>query len=121
LIARLAGDQMTLTVCPLSNFKLCNVTDLAAHPIRQMLDAGLKATINSDDPAYFGGYIVDNFTALTERGVIDAHDCVTLARNSIKGAFMHPERRQDLLTELNGIMPQTPRRQRKPSAQGPEL
>jgi adenine deaminase len=61
LIRRLADEQMTLTVCPLSNLKLCVVGDMADHPIDRMLDLGLRATINSDDPAYFGGYVNDNY------------------------------------------------------------
>ena len=58
---------MTLTVCPLSNLKLCVVDDMAGHPLKRMLELGLRATVNSDDPAYFGGYLGDNWTA-TARG-----------------------------------------------------
>ncbi|MGE1070899.1 adenosine deaminase, partial [Pantoea agglomerans] len=63
LVDRLVREGMTLTVCPLSNLKLCVVHDLADHPIDRMLALGLRATINSDDPAYFGGYIADNYRA----------------------------------------------------------
>ncbi|MBC7599641.1 MAG: adenosine deaminase, partial [Polaromonas sp.] len=62
LMQRLSTDRIALTVCPLSNLKLCVFPDLAQHNLRQLLDAGLAATVNSDDPAYFGGYINDNFT-----------------------------------------------------------
>lgn len=88
LVARLARSAMTLTVCPLSNLKLCVVPDMAAHPIDAMLRAGLRATINSDDPAYFGGYVADNYrAAATARGLSRA-DIVTLARNSFLGSFL---------------------------------
>ncbi len=88
LVARLAGEQITLTVCPLSNLKLCVVDDLKAHPLKRMLDLGLRATINSDDPAYFGGYIGQNFTATAEALGLTRDDLVTLARNSFKGSFL---------------------------------
>lgn len=86
LVARLRDSGMTLTVCPLSNHKLCVVDDLAAHPIRRMLDLGLNATVNSDDPAYFGGYVNDNFRAVAP--LLTAGQIRTLARNSFAGAFL---------------------------------
>ncbi len=64
LVARLARSSMTLTVCPLSNVKLCNVASVDTHPIDRMLRLGLRATVNSDDPAYFGGYVADNYRAI---------------------------------------------------------
>ena len=88
LVERLAAEQMTLTVCPLSNLKLCVVKDLGQHPLPRMLQMGLRATVNSDDPAYFGGYVNDNFLALAERGLLDATQCATLARNSFQGAVL---------------------------------
>ncbi|MCJ2179021.1 adenosine deaminase [Novosphingobium album (ex Hu et al. 2023)] len=90
LVDRLAGMGMTLTVCPLSNLKLCVVDDLGNHPIDRMLALGLKATINSDDPAYFGGYIGDNFKAVAEARGLDREEIVTLARNSFTGSFLPP-------------------------------
>ena len=63
---RLVREGMTLTVCPLSNLKLCVVMDLKQHPMKRMLDLGLRATCNSDDPAYFGGYIAENFIRTAE-------------------------------------------------------
>ena len=86
LTRRLAAEEMTLTVCPLSNLKLCVVPTLAAHPIARMLRAGLRATVNSDDPAYFGGYIGDNFRAVAP--LLSREDLVTLARNSFLGSFL---------------------------------
>ena len=73
LIERLVREQMPLTVCPLSNFRLCVVPDLAAHPLRRMLQTGLMATINSDDPAYFGGYMNENLSARRVRPRRDRH------------------------------------------------
>ncbi len=89
LTARLAREAMTLTVCPLSNHKLCVVDDLADHPIARMLRLGLRATINSDDPAYFGGYINANYRAVTD--LLTREDLITLARNSFLGSFLGPE------------------------------
>ena len=91
LIQRLAGEDMTLTVCPLSNQKLCVVTDLRDHPIKTMLDAGLMATVNSDDPSYFGGYVNDNFEAIIQALDLDEGHIRTLAENSFKGSFLTEE------------------------------
>ncbi|MFC0204062.1 adenosine deaminase [Novosphingobium soli] len=91
LVARLAAEGMTLTVCPLSNLKLCVVGDLADHPLDGMLALGLKATVNSDDPAYFGGYIAANYRAVAEARGLSRADLVTLARNSFTGSFLPPE------------------------------
>ncbi|MGH7025379.1 MAG: adenosine deaminase [Caulobacteraceae bacterium] len=86
LTARLAEEAMTLTVCPLSNLKLCVTPSLAAHPIARMLRAGLRATINSDDPAYFGGYVNDNYRAVAS--LLSREDLAQLARNSFLGSFL---------------------------------
>lgn len=91
LTARLVREAMTLTVCPLSNLKLCVVDDLEHHPIPRMLAQGLRATINSDDPAYFGGYVNDNFRSLAATGRLDRSDFVALARNSFLGSFLPDE------------------------------
>lgn len=88
LVTRLAREGMTLTVCPLSNLKLCVVGDMSDHPIGRMLGLGLRATVNSDDPAYFGGYVNDNFRALAATGMLDRQDFITLARNSFLGSFL---------------------------------
>ncbi|MFD3262926.1 adenosine deaminase [Phenylobacterium ferrooxidans] len=91
LVKRLVAEGMTLTVCPLSNLKLCVVDDLKNHPLKRMLDLGLKATINSDDPAYFGGYIGENWTATTEALGLSRDELATLARNSFTGSFLAPD------------------------------
>lgn len=88
LVARLRDEAMTLTVCPLSNRKLCVVENMRAHPLKRMLDLGLKATVNSDDPAYFGGYVMDNFRAVIEALDLSKDEIRTLARNSIEGSFL---------------------------------
>ena len=88
LVTRLARSGMTLTVCPLSNVKLCNVASIDAHPIDEMLRLGLRATINSDDPAYFGGYVGENYRAVVAGRGLDRDDLVTLARNSFLGSFL---------------------------------
>jgi adenine deaminase len=86
LTRRLAREEMTLTVCPLSNLKLCVVASLSAHPIATMLRAGLRATVNSDDPAYFGGYINDNYLAVAP--LLTLEELTQLARNSFFGSFL---------------------------------
>lgn len=88
LVERLVQEQMTLTVCPLSNLRLCVVKDLRDHPLRQMLQLGLRATVNSDDPAYFGGYVNDNFRAVSAALNLRKDQLVTLAKNSFKGSFL---------------------------------
>lgn len=91
LVARLAASGITLTVCPLSNTKLCVVDDMTNHPIGRMLDLGLKATVNSDDPAYFGGYVNANYHALAAASIVNRDQIVTLARNSFTGSFLGVE------------------------------
>lgn len=88
LVGRLATEQMCLTVCPLSNHKLCVVDDLAHHPLKTMLDAGLLATVNSDDPAYFGGYVNANFIGVADALDLSKDDLLRLARNSFTGSFL---------------------------------
>jgi adenosine deaminase len=87
LTQRLVREAMTLTVCPLSNLKLCVVDDIADHPIARMLRLGLRATVNSDDPAYFGGYVNANYRAVAP--ALSREDLVTLARNSFLGSFLN--------------------------------
>jgi len=90
LVERLARERVPLTVCPLSNLKLCVVKTLDAHPLKKLLDAGLVVTINSDDPAYFGGYLNRNFTQCFEAlPALDAVDAWRMARNSIEASFLH--------------------------------
>ena len=88
LTERIAAEAITLTVCPLSNLRLCVIGDMAQSPVQRMLDAGLKVTINSDDPAYFGGYVNDNFRAVTQALDLSEQQIVQLARNSFTGSFL---------------------------------
>lgn len=88
LVQRLVREGMTLTVCPLSNLKLCVVHTMADHPLKRMLDLGLKATVNSDDPAYFGGYLNDNYRAAALALSLSKAELATLARNSFAGSFL---------------------------------
>jgi len=104
LTARLARTGMTLTVCPLSNLKLCVVDDMANHPIDRMLKAGLRATINSDDPAYFGGYIADNYRAAASARGLDRDDLAMLARNSFLGSFLPDDAVAAHLASLDAYM-----------------
>lgn len=88
LVQRLAESGMRLTVCPLSNLKLCVVGDLADHPLDRMLTSGLNATVNSDDPSYFGGYVADNYRAVAAARGLSRDQIVQLARNSFIGSFL---------------------------------
>jgi adenosine deaminase len=91
LVDRLASDQTPLTVCPLSNVKLAVVPDLAHHNLAAMLRRGLRVTVNSDDPAYFGGYVADNLTAVAVALDLDRGEVHRLARNSFLSSWLDPE------------------------------
>lgn len=101
LVARLAGEGMTLTVCPLSNLKLCVIDEIGRSPVRTMLEAGIRATINSDDPAYFGGYVNDNYRAVARALDLSREQLRTLAANSFAGSFLPPEAVAHLLAEID--------------------
>lgn len=88
LVKRIIDAGLTLTVCPLSNLKLAVIDRMEDSPIRTMLDAGIRATVNSDDPAYFGGYMNDNFNAVADALDLSAEQLATLARNSFTGSFL---------------------------------
>lgn len=91
LVRRLVADQIPLTTCPLSNLRLKVVDDLADHPLRTMLKAGLNVSINSDDPAYFGGYVADNYEAIQSALNLDRNEIVDLARNSLRSSFLNAD------------------------------
>ena len=101
LVARLVGDQIPLTVCPLSNVRLRVVGRMEDHPIAGMLDAGLAVTVNSDDPAYFGGYVGANYSAVASGLGFDDETLRRLARNSFDAAFMDQSLRRRYLDELS--------------------
>ncbi|MCK5555626.1 MAG: adenosine deaminase [Alphaproteobacteria bacterium] len=100
LIARLTGEGMALTVCPLSNLKLCVIKDMKKHPLKKMLELGLKATVNSDDPAYFGGYMNDNYKAVTEALSLEKPHLLILVRNSINASFLTQTEKNNLLDQV---------------------
>jgi len=103
LVQRLTAEGKTLTVCPLSNLKLCVVQTMDQHPLLSMLKRGLKATVNSDDPAYFGGYVNDNYRALIEHLPVTCEDLYHLARNSFDGAWVSEEEKTRYLNDLNRV------------------
>lgn len=100
LVAELAHTRLPLTVCPLSNLKLRVVNDLREHPLKRMLDAGLCVTVNSDDPAYFGGYMNANFVQTVEALGLTREEVITLARNSFEASFLDAPRRSTCLQQL---------------------
>ena len=101
LVAELAKRRTPLTVCPLSNLKLCVVDDLADHPMKQLLDAGLCATVNSDDPAYFGGYLNANFEQTVRALALTEADVITLAKNSFEASFVSAAQRAAMVDALD--------------------
>ncbi len=103
LVRRLAGAGMVLTVCPLSNLRLCVIADMADSPVKRMLELGLKATINSDDPAYFGGTINDNYRAVARALDLSAAQIVQLAVNSFTGSLLTPEEQAPHLARIGAL------------------
>ena len=103
LTARLARDRVPLTVCPLSNIKLCVFGQMQEHNLQKLLDAGLMATVNSDDPAYFGGYMNDNFIATFDALPLTRAHAHTLARNSFLSAFLDAGRKAHYLAEVDAF------------------
>ncbi len=89
LVRRLAASGVPLTLCPLSNLRLGVIKDLKDHPLKRMLDRGLVVTVNSDDPAYFGGYINENFAAIADALDLDRGDLARLAKNSFKASLLN--------------------------------
>jgi adenosine deaminase len=115
LAARLAKEQIPLTVCPLSNVRLRVFNTMADHNLKKLLDMGLRITLNSDDPAYFGGYITENYLAAQQALDLDRSDILTLARNSFLSAFLTPEEKILYLEELERFVS---RFHRKPAKEG---
>ncbi len=100
LVEYLVEHQIPLTVCPLSNIKLCVFDTMAQHNLKQLMDLGLCVTINSDDPAYFGGYLAENFAAVEAALGLTPEQLVQLAKNSFKASFLSPAEQQLYLKEL---------------------
>lgn len=103
LVARLVREQMALTVCPLSNIKLRVFGEMGGHNLVELLDANLVATVNSDDPAYFGGYINDNYVAAFEALPLTRAHARTLARNSFQASFVDEARKRVWLDEVDAF------------------
>ncbi len=101
LMQQLAARRMPLTVCPLSNLKLCVVKDLRDHNLARMLRAGLCVTINSDDPSYFGGYMNDNFIATADALDLSRAELLQIARNGFEAAFVSEQQKQSWYAELD--------------------
>jgi adenine deaminase len=108
LVERLSEEQIPLTVCPLSNVKLRVFDSIQDHNLKRMLDLGLRVTVNSDDPAYFGGYVDENFHAVQEGLHLSREDVYQLAKNSFRASFLDAERKQRLLDELDGYFASHP-------------
>ena len=106
LTARLAAARIPLTVCPLSNVKLRVFESIEKYNLKQLLDRGLCVTINSDDPAYFGGYLTENYLAVQKALSLDRNDIYCLARNSFQAAFLRPDEKQFFLDELDNYLSQ---------------
>jgi adenosine deaminase len=101
LVARLVAERVPLTVCPLSNVRLRVFSTLAEHSLKRLLDAGLCVTVNSDDPAYFGGYVLENYHAVQTVLGLTRDDVLRLARNAIEASFLDGPARQALVTGLD--------------------
>ena len=100
---RLIAEQMPLTVCPLSNLKLKVVSDLSQHNLCRMLERGALVTVNSDDPAYFGGYLNQNFIELADALGLNETDIRALCKNSFKASFLSEEEKVKRYAEIDNV------------------
>ncbi|SDH02400.1 adenosine deaminase [Paraburkholderia steynii] len=101
LVTRLADTRVALTVCPLSNLKLCVFDDLTKHTLKALLDKGVAVTVNSDDPAYFGGYVNENYLATIDALKLDDDEVYTIIRNSFEASFVTPAERDAMIAKLD--------------------
>ena len=101
LVKRLVDEQIALTVCPLSNLKLCVVDTLEEHPLKTMLDKGILATVNSDDPAYFDGYVNENYLETAQALNLSKEDIYQLAKKSFIGSFLNEDEKKDMLKKVD--------------------
>jgi adenosine deaminase len=104
LVGRLARQKTALTVCPLSNLRLRVVDDLRKHPLRRMMDKGLVVTVNSDDPAYFGGYVNQNYSAVTDALKLGRDEIVAIVRNGIEASLMTAPEKASALAEVDRVL-----------------
>jgi adenosine deaminase len=108
LVGRLVRERMALTVCPLSNLRLRVVDDLRHHPLRRMMDKGLLVTINSDDPAYFGGYVNENYRAVSQALGLRRDEIAATVRNGIGASLMTAAEKADALAEVERVLAEAP-------------
>jgi adenine deaminase len=104
LVARLAREKVALTMCPLSNLRLRVVEDLAEHPLRRMMDKDLIVTVNSDDPAYFGGYVNQNYRAVSDALGLERDEIATIVRNGFHASLMTASEKTKALEEINRVL-----------------
>ena len=104
LVGRLAREQVPLTMCPLSNLRLRVVDDLAHHPLRRLMDKGVLVTVNSDDPAYFGGYVNQNYVAISAALALGRADIATIVRNGIKASLMTAADKDKALADVDRVL-----------------
>src|SRR5262245_36399164 len=107
LVGRLAREQVPLTVCPLSNVRLRVVDDLAHHPLRRVLDKGLMVTVNSDDPAYFGGYVNENYRASAQALGLARDEIAAIVRNGIEASLMATAEKDKALADVDRVLAAT--------------
>ena len=104
LVSRLARERMALTVCPLSNLRLRVIDSLAHHPLRRMMDSGLVVTVNSDDPAYFGGYVNENYRAVSDALSLSRDEIAAIVRNGIAASLMDAAAKTAALAEVDRVL-----------------
>jgi adenosine deaminase len=103
VVERLARERVPLTVCPLSNVKLCVFPEMAQHNLVKLLDLGLRVTVNSDDPAYFGGYITDNYRAVCAALPVGAAEVLQLAENAVVASWLPDSRKTELIRQIRAL------------------
>jgi adenosine deaminase len=104
LVRRLAREQVPLTMCPLSNLRLRIIDDLAHHPLRRLMDKGVLVTVNSDDPAYFGGYVNQNYVAVSTALGLGRGDIAAIVRNGIKASLMTAAEKDKVLADVERVL-----------------
>jgi adenosine deaminase len=104
LVGRLARERVALTVCPLSNLRLQVIDDLARHPLRRMMDKGLMVTVNSDDPAYFGGYVNENYRAVSDALRLTRDEIAAIVRNGIQASLMTATEKDNALADIDRVL-----------------
>ena len=107
LVRELAEKRIPLTTCPLSNVRLCVYSSLAEHPLKRLLEAGVSVTANSDDPPYFGGYLLENWLACLRELDLQRHHLVQLAQNSFTGSFLPQEEKTKWAGKIEQVVAAT--------------